>query len=74
MACFLSPTESFVVNKLRGLIMRDWKTRLKVIWLLISDQYTKESREGSCVMYLWTKLDDVSIKIVVEQPKKFYND
>ena len=45
--------------------MRDWKTKLKVIWLLISDQYTKTVIGGAGSMELWTRLDDVRIKIII---------
>jgi len=53
--------------------MRDIKTKLKIIWLLLSDQYTQSMTNHSGLtghMYLWTNIGDVSIEIVIKKDGK----
>ena len=48
---------------------RDYKTRLKIIWLLLTNKYDRHVNGDAGTMTLHTNKNDVDIKIIIKRPK-----
>ena len=50
-------------------MFRDYKTRLKIILLLLRNKYDKHIIGGAGTLTLITNKNDVNIKIIITRPK-----